>query len=148
MADILTTVGGRSRVPGTLVGVQLNTFKMRKLEAALSGAELAPILLDAAQPAFEQAVSEWPVQTGASRDSISLDVIEIASSRARIALQAGGQKLINDARNKSRKDYAPFIEFNGTATAPPGILVGSLFGNLDEIKARIRTGVANHIRGV
>ncbi len=148
LPTVRTTTGRRSRIPGTLIGVQLNTFRMRRLEASLNGQQLAPILLDAAGIAFDQAVSEWPVLTGASRDSISLDVIEVESNRARVALQAGGPKLINDARNKSGKDYAPFIEFNGTATAPPGILIGAIFDNEDEIKQRIRAGVADLIRSV
>ena len=145
-ATVRTTVSRRPRTPGTLIGVRLNTFRMRRLEASLSGEELAPILLEASQPAMDQAVSEWPVQTGASRDSISLDIIEVAPNRARVALQAGGPKLINDARNKSGKDYAPFIEFNGTATAPPGILIGAVFDNEVEIKQRIRNAVAEIIR--
>ena len=146
LPTVRTTVGRRSRVPGTLIGVQLNTFRMRRLEALLSGEELAPILLEASQPAMDQAVSEWPVLTGASRDSISLDLIEVGANRARVALQAGGPKLINDARNKSGKDYAPFIEFNGTATAPPGIIIGAIFDNEVEIKQRIRAAVVELIR--
>jgi len=148
MADVRVTTGTRSRLPGTQVGVQLNTFGMSRLEAGVTGEAIVDILLKAMGPSFDQAVSEWPVQTGASRDSISLDVVEAAAVRARVVLQAGGEKLINDSRNVSHKDYAPFIEFNGTATAPPGILLNSVFGRDAEIRDEVHSGVTELVRGL
>ena len=146
MADVRVVVGRRSRVPGTNIGFRFNLFRLNRLMAGVTGEALVDILLEAAQPSLDQAIEEWPVWTGASRDSLSLDVIEVAESRARVALQAGGEKLINDSRNRSGRDYAPFIEFNGTNTAPPGILLNAVFGRDDEIRQMIHSGVSNLVR--
>ncbi len=151
MADIRTTVrgiGGRfqSRVPGTQVGFQINTFGLQKLAEGVTGEGLAAVLLESASIAWQQAVDEWPVWTGASRDSIDLSIQEVGDRFARVILSAGGEKLIADLRNKSHKDYAPFIEFNGTQTAPAGILTGAVIDNQDEIASRNRAGVARLIQ--
>jgi hypothetical protein len=119
---------------------------MDKLIAGVTGANLAPILLEAGKPSYEQAYSEWPVLTGASRDSIELIVTEINPRSARVVLQAGGEKLINDPRNKSGKDYAPFIEFNGTPRAPAGILRNSIYDRDADIRSAIHQGVRELIQ--
>lgn len=142
MADIRVTIGSRSREPGTRVGVQLNTFGLKRLEAGINGEALAGITLEAAQPMLEQALSDWPVWTGASRDSLELTVEEVSAHLARIRLQAGGQRLIEDARNEKHIDYAPYIEFNGTKTAPPGILAYAVHSQAAEFRAKVHAGVS------
>jgi hypothetical protein len=141
MADIRTTFGRRSREQGTVVGVKVNTFGLDRLQASFTGDRLAPILVEALQPSFNEAYAEWPVLTGASRDSIDIVVAEVLERAARVALQAGGPTLIANPLNTSHKDYAPFIEFLGTPTAAPGILVRAIYSNQDAIKQRIRDGV-------
>lgn len=150
MANIRSTVTGTtgkyiSRTPGSRVGLQVNSFGAQKLKG-ITGKDLAPIIFKAMGIAYNEAYDEWPVRTGASRDSIDLTVQEVGPKSARVALQAGGPKLIRDKRNESGKDYAPFIEFNGTATVSPGTLTRAVIGNQDEIKAAIREGVAELIR--
>jgi hypothetical protein len=125
--------------------VQINTFGFQKLQTVLTGEALADILMDEAQPSLEQAQSEWPVWTGASRDSIELAVSEVGDHHARVVLQAGGEKLISDPRNKSHKDYAPFIEFNGTKTAPAGILMDAVYGRDTELRSGIHNAVGRLI---
>lgn len=145
MADVRVTVGRRSHVPGTMVGMNLNTFGMERLES-ITGEDLAPIVEAALTPAFDQAHGDWPVLTGASRDSMAINLIEVGPRHARAALQVGGEQLINDARNVKHIDYAPFIEFNGTATAPAGILLYAMTVNHQEMRDAIHAGVAALIR--
>jgi len=153
MADIRVTTTPVSRTPTPSgfqgqVGVRLNTFGMSKLEIGVNGEALAEITLDALQPSLQEALGNWPVLTGASRDSLSTDIIEIGPRMARAVLQVGGEKLINDSRNKSHRDYAPYIEFNGTATAPPGIIFSAVEGRRDEIRAEIHSKVSELIRSL
>ena len=148
MAGVRVTVGHRSRIPGTQIGVQLNVFRLNRLQAGINGDALMEILMDIARPSLEQAVIQWPVWTGASRDSISLDPIEIGPTLARVVLQAGGEKLISDPRNESHKDYAPFIEFNGTKTAPPGILFDAVYGRDTELRQDIHSRVSDLVRSL
>lgn len=153
MAGTRTTIGGigskfPSREKGTRAGLGLNTFGLQALAEGITGEALAPIVLEAWQPAFEAAYSEWPVLTGASRDSIELGITEIGPRLVRVALQAGGQKLIEDPRNKSHKDYAPYIEFNGTSTTPAGTMTHAVHSTADEAKARIARGVAELMRSI
>lgn len=147
MADIRTTISGiggkyPSRVAGTPTGIQLNTFGLQKIRERIRGSQLAPILVNAMQPTKEQAVADWPRITGASGDSIRVEVEEEGSYYARVSLKAGGEQLINDPRNKSHKDYAPFIEFNGTSTTPPGTMTHAMITNEAQMKERIKEGVA------
>lgn len=144
MALLRTTVSGLagknlSRTPGTQIGLRINTFGLDKLQG-ITGADLAPILLEAIQPAYEQALAEWPIITGASRDTIDTAIQEEATKLARVVLQVGGQRLIDDPRNKSHKDYAPFVEFNRW------VLTHAIYNNLDAIKENIRQGVGNLIK--
>jgi hypothetical protein len=140
-AAVRVTFGRRSRQKGTTIGVQVNTFGIDKLLQEVTGDNLIPILFDAMQPSFDEAYNEWPVLTGASQSTIALVEAERGERRARVALQAGGPALITHRDNKSHKDYAPFIEFNGTATAAPGILVRAVYSNDSVIKQRIRDGI-------
>lgn len=148
MANTRTTFGRRSRAPGEQVGVQINLFGLNKLEAAVTGDKLAEILLYAAQPAYDEAHADWAVDTGASRDSLELGVAEIMPRAARVVLQAGGEKLISDPRNRSKKDYAPFLEFNGSPSGSmgPGTIQRAVYSNDRVIKDRIREGVSRLIR--
>jgi hypothetical protein len=120
---------------------------MSKLQESVNGQALADIALDAYQPAMDDAVAEWPVLTGASRDSIILEVVEVAPRYGRVALQVGGEILKNDPRNKSGRDYAPFIEFNGTPNAVPGILFRAVNMNIEQIRRVIHAKVAELVRG-
>lgn len=148
---IRTTFGGvggskfPSRVPGTPTGIGANTYGLQALKG-ISGADIAPILLDALEPAREYAVVEWPRITGASGDTIRTEIVEIGPKVARAALLVGGQPLINDPRNKSHKDYAPFVEFNGTSKTPAGTITHSIYANQPEIVGKIRAGVAELIK--
>lgn len=148
MAAVRVTTGKRSRQTGTIVGMEVNTFGLKRLQGALTGEDLARILMDAAEIAYIEAFNEWPVQTAASRDSLALRVAEVTPTSARVALQAGGPDLINDPRNKSGKDYAPFIEFNGTATAAPNIIARSILSNDRQIRAAIHDAVAARVQEV
>lgn len=148
MAGVRVTTGGvgqrsMSRVPGTPTGLQINTFALQKLKTGLTSEMLAPIVLEAAQPAYLQALAEWPVYEGrdhiggASRDSIEVGVIETTDHAARVALTVGGPQLIADPRNRSHKDYAPYVEFNGTSKTPAGTLTHAVFANQDQAVAYI-----------
>lgn len=145
----LTGVGGgnasagyaRRRTPGTKTAIEVNAFGLQALQG-ITGEEIAEILLYALEPAREMAIEEWPKQTYASVETIGLEVTEIGAKSARVALVAGGEKLINDPRNKSHKDYAPFIEFNGTSTTPPGTLTSSVILTDRERQQRLRDGLA------
>ena len=148
MADVRVVTGRRSRIPSTRVGVQVNVFGMARLISGINGQSMIHILLDALQPSYDQAYSRWPVWTGASRDSLSIEIVEVSEHRARAALLAGGEKLINDTRNRSRKDYAPYIEFNGTRTAPPGIIFDATYGRDTEIRSDIHGGIAALVREI
>jgi hypothetical protein len=148
-----TTISGvgskfPSREPGTRVGLQVNVFGLKKLSNAITGDMLADILKEAIQPAYQQALAEWPVLTGASRDSIDIEVTEVGGKFARVALQAGGEKLIYDERNRSGKDYAPFIEFNGTLTTPPGTLIHAMHSTESEMKQIIKSKVSEFLRDI
>ena len=80
--------------------------------------------------------------TGASIESMETVISEIGPKHARAVLQVGGDKLINDSRNTSRKDYAPFIEFNGSPTGKgQGAISNAIFGNDRQIRGDIRAGV-------
>ncbi len=114
----------------------------------MTGAALAPILMDAIEIAKDYAYSEWPVLTGASRDTIRTSVAEVSAKSAKVNLLVGGPQLIADPRNKSGKDYAPYVEFNGTSKTAPGTMARAMELNKEEMKERIRDGVAELIRGL
>lgn len=134
-----------SRVVGTKTAVRVSAFGMTALQG-ITGEELAPLLLHAMQPAFEQAHAEWPRDTHASVDSMALEVMETGPKLARVALSAGGDILIQDPRNVKGIDYAPFIEFNGTATVAPGTMTSAVILNDSIIKERLRQGLRELIR--
>jgi hypothetical protein len=101
------------------------------------------------QPAVEDAKSEWPVLTGASRDSIEAVITDVGSHFARASLRAGGAKLIADSRNTSHRDYAPYIEFNGSPLGRgKGALLNALILNDPEIRRRIHAAVDGLIGSV
>lgn len=151
MADIrvtVTGVGGKypSRTPGTRAAFQVNTFGLDRLTEGITGELLAEVMVTAIQPAYEQALAEWPVITGASRDTIEVTVMEEAAKSARVALQIGGEKLRADPRNKSHKDYAPYVEFNGTPKTPPGTLTHAMVANEPEMRRIIHSSVKQLIQ--
>lgn len=124
-----------SKTPGTTIGLQVNTFVMDKLASDLSGELLQPIAVEALTPALFQCREEWPVLTGASKETIRVETVEVTAKAVRVALVVGGLPLIEDPRNKSHKDYAPFIELNGTATTPAGTLTHAMVMNESEMRA-------------
>lgn len=147
MANIRTTVGGiggkfPSRVPGDPTAIQVNAFGMKALEG-ITGQEIAEVLLHALEPARDMAIEEWPKDTHASSETIRLEVTEIGQKSARVALVAGGKKLIEDPRNVSKKDYTPYIEFLGTPTTPPGTMTSSVILTEKERQQRLRDGIAS-----
>ncbi len=143
--QVRVTTGRYSREVGTSPGITVNVFGLKALEG-ITGQELAVILMEAAQPALATAQEDWPKQTWASHDSLRLEEVEVAEVRARVHLTAGGQQLISDPRNKKHIDYAPFIEFNGTQTAQPGVILHSVLSNEREMKEAIKTAIAELIR--
>lgn len=151
MADIRVTqsgVGGKfpSRVKGTRAAFQLNTFGMTKLHEGITGEVLAEIAFEAIQPAYEQALVDWPKITHASVESIEVTTTEIGDKVGRVALQIGGEKLINDPRNKKHIDYAPYVEYNGTAKTPPGTLTHCMVMHEQEMKRFIHASVKHLIQ--
>lgn len=147
MALVRITQGRASRAPGTQVGVQLNTFGLDEVRGRVNGKELAAILMDSAQSMLTDAVLNWPRDTGASGDSIELAVVEENENSARIVLQAGGQTLENDPRNKSGIDYAPFLEFGTNGRAAHGALRNAVYDGETEFKSLVREGVRALILG-
>lgn len=153
MSNVRTTVSGvgskfPSRVKGSKAALSINTFGMQKLHEGINGEAIAAILLEAAQPAFDQAFAEWPRDTNASVETLELVVYEVGEKNARVALQIGGPALIEDPRNKKHIDYAPFVEFNGTPKTPPGTMTHAIHANEEEIKRRIREGLRVLIEGL
>lgn len=145
----LTGVGGsnaaagysRRRQPGTKTAIEVNAFGLQALQG-ITGEEIAEILMYALEPAKMHAIEEWPKLTHASVETIDLEVTEVGPKMARVALVAGGERLVNDPRNKSKKDYAPFIEFNGTSTTPPGTLTSAVILTEEQRRQRLREGLA------
>ncbi len=149
MGNIRITTGRRSRETGTTVGMQVNVFGLSKLEAGVTGEAMAPILIEALEIPLAEARSEWPVLTGASLDSMEIGIVEIGPRLARAVLQVGGPVLMADPRNKSHKDYAPYIEFNGSPTGRgQGAIANAIGSNDTEIRKTIREGVAGIIQGL
>ena len=142
MADVRVTIGRGSRIPGTEAGIQVNTFGLERLLEGITGEALEPILHQALEPSFEEAHGNWPVLTGASRDSMRVETIEVGQRMARVALLVGGDQLKSDPRNPSGKDYAPFIEYNGTPTTPPGTLSYAIHSHEQEMRDTIHAGVS------
>src|SRR5476649_482700 len=141
-SSIRVTRGKEFTTSGTL-GMQVNVFGLTKLQAGINGEAIAPILVDALQPALETAKGTWPILTGASIESMRVDVIEVNAKSARAVLQIGGEQLIGDPRNISRKDYAPFIEYNGSPSGRgQGSMVNAFYGNEAEMRRIIHDGVA------
>lgn len=141
------TIGSRSRQPGTQLGMQLNLFALDKLRERMNGENLLAILLESAQPMLEQLVANWPVATGASRDSAELAVVEIADKKARIVLQVGGDKLRQDPRNKSGIDYAPYLEFGTNGRKAYGVLRDTVNDGELDFRAGVRDRARQLIEG-
>lgn len=147
MASLRQTTGRRSRDLGTVAGIRLNLFALDQLRGRVTGEEMAAVMLESAKPMYNQAVEDWPRDTGASGDSIELLVVEAGETRARIVLQVGGQKLANDPRNKSGIDYAPYLEFGSQGRHAYGVIRNSVFDNEDDYKQRVREGIKRLIEG-
>lgn len=142
MADVRVTRGLRPRTVGAPVGIQVSTFGLDSLRL-ITGADLLPILEGALEPAETQVREEWPVDTGASRDTLRIEADEVGAHTARVSLRIGGEPLIADARNVKHIDYAPFIEFNGSpGGSPPGILLYAMTSNARRIRDTVHEGVA------
>lgn len=142
MADVRVTRGVRSRTPGVPVGVQVNTFGLDRLLEGVTGNDLEPLLHNALIPAYDQAHNEWPVDTGASRDTLRIETDEVGARHARVSLRIGGLPLIEDPRNVKHIDYAPFIEFNGSpGGSPPGILLYAMTSQARLIRSLIHANV-------
>lgn len=149
MADIRVTTGRRSREQGTTVGFQTNVFGLAKLQVGVTGEAIAPILLEALQPALIDAKAVWPILTGASISTMKTVVVEIGPKDARANLQVGGPELIAHPDNPSKKDYAPFIEFNGSPSGRgKGALSNAFFGNDREMRRILHEGVSALVRGI
>lgn len=147
MANIRVTTTRASRQPGDSSGIQVNVFGMQALEAGITGEVLNEIMLEAAQPMLEAAIQNWyehwfSFDTGASQDSIELATTEVGDHFARIILQAGGEKLINDSRNAKHVDYAPFLEFHEGG----GMIRSAVFDGRDEFVRLVRDRVAARIQ--
>lgn len=140
------TTGRRSRESGSQVGIQLNLFGLTKLQGAINGKTMAVVLLDSAGPMRDQAYENWPKKTGASSDSIELVVVEEGEHHARVVLQAGGQKLENDPRNKSGIDYAPFLEFGTNGRHAYGAIRNAVFDGEIDFKNRVRERMQEELR--
>lgn len=148
MADVRVTTGRRSRTPGTTVGIEVNTFGLKRLQEGVTGEFMAEVLVEAGQPAYNDAYSEWAVLTGASRDSLELVVTEVGPTFARVALQAGGEKLMSDPRNPKGEDYAPFLEFNGSPSGSqsPGAIARAIFSNDGVMRQIIHNKIAERVQ--
>lgn len=142
MADVRVTRGNRIQTIGAPVGVQTNTFGLQRLMAGVSGDHLEEILTDALQIP-EQVVQEtWPVDTGASVETVRIETDEVGPTHARVSLRIGGAPLIADPRNKKHIDYAPYIEFNGSpGGTPPGTLLYAMTSTSTEVKDYIHNRV-------
>jgi hypothetical protein len=152
MAGVRVVVGGAgggkfpSRVKGEQVGMQLNVHGLTRLRLGITGEMLARIAEEAMMLAYDTAKEDWPIDTGASNDTIKIEVLEAEGKRARVALVIGGEELINDPRNKKHIDYAPYIEFNGSPGGhPPGTLAGAMALNEPEMRRIIHDGVRDMI---
>lgn len=149
MADIRVNLDlKRSRQPGTTVGVRVNTFGLQRLMAGIDGNFLAEAGVDAMQIAHQDAYANWAVLTGASRDSLIVVVTEVGDRHARVELQAGGDRLKADPRNPKGKDYAPYLEFNGSPSGsqPAGVLLQAVNMNDREIRQRLHDLTAQRIK--
>jgi hypothetical protein len=139
-----------SRDPGSLVGVAVNTSAIGKMRGRVTGRNILPILMKAVKKyALPQAKEEWPIETGASHDSIRVIAVEVSENRASAGLTVGGQQLIDDSRNERHIDYAPFIEFNGSpAGRGEGTITNAMFGNQDAILEDVREGTGMLVVGL
>jgi len=144
MADIRVSRGREfSATKGTPVGMQVNVFGLAKLQAEVTGQALVPIMVEALEPALAEAKLSWPILTGASIDSMVIEVIEVLPTGARVNMQAGCHRLITDPRNKSKTDYAPFIEFNGSPSGRgQGAMTNAFYSQERQMRRTIHDGVS------
>lgn len=152
--DVRTVIQGigqkfPSREPGDPTGMSINIFLMQKLQEGITGQELQEIATEALSIAEGIAQDEWPVDTGASNDSIRIEEIETGAKHARAALVVGGEPLKEDPRNEKGIDYAPFIEFNGSpGGTPPGTMVHAMALAQPEMVDLIKQRVSELIKGL
>lgn len=141
MANVRVSRGSRVRTVGAPVGVQVSTFGLDRLEG-VTGADLEPILTEAMQPARDVVAADWPIDTGASIDTLRIETDEIGARHARVSLRIGGAPLIADARNTKHIDYAPYIEFNGSpGGTPPGTIAYAMSSQARLMRDLIHAGV-------
>jgi len=136
----------RSRAVGDRTGVIVNTFNLDKLQKEVNGKALMFILFEALEPAWDQARENWPVLTGASQRSIDVVEVEEGPHVARAALQVGGDALKSDPDNMSGKDYAPYIEFNGSPSGRgQNTILHAYLDNERKMREIVHRGVSNLI---
>lgn len=141
MADIRVLRKSRVQTVGSPVGMQVSSFGLEKL-MGVSGSDMEPLAHEALLPAFTQVQSEWPVLTGASLDSLRIETDEVGPTHVRVSLRIGGVPLIADPRNTTHKDYAPFIEFNGSpGGTPPGTILYAMSANDRLMRTMLHEGV-------
>lgn len=141
MAQVRVLRGERVRTVGEPVGVQVSTFGLKALEG-ISGADLKPIIMGAAELPANMIRETWPRWTGASGDTIRIETDEVGAKHARVSIRVGGQPLIEDPRNEKHIDYAPFIEFNGSpGGTPPGTILYAMHVTNAAMRAQIHAGV-------
>lgn len=146
MAGTRTTITPSSREVGALTTFRVNTFALAAIKESVSGSQIIKILMRALRPARDQAMAEWPRLTGASGDTIRILPSEISETNARAALVIGGPPLIEDPRNRSGKDYSPYVEFNGTSKTAPGTLTRAMYENAEQMKEIIADGIRRELR--
>lgn len=152
MADVRVTRGNRIQTIGAPVGVQVNTFGLQRLAAGVDGDHLEEILTDAMSIPEAVVQETWPVDTGASLDTLRIETDEVGPSHARVSLRIGGAPLIADPRNTKHIDYAPYIEFNGSpGGTPPGTILYAMTSTdrqvRDRIHNRVRELIEDRLRG-
>ena len=138
-----------SNAPGDTLGFQVNVHGLVKLDAGITGEMLLDILIDALKPAEQEVNTNWPILTGASISTVRITEDEIGEKHARASIKIGGPPLEVHRDNPSRKDYAPYIEFNGSpAGRGQGTLTNAFLGNEREMKRIIKERVAELIAGL
>jgi len=129
--------------------MQVNVHGLVKLDEGITGAMLMDILLEALEPAEREVNANWPILTGASISTVRKSEDEIGDKHARASIKIGGVPLGVHRDNPSRKDYAPYIEFNGSpAGRGQGTLTNAFLGNEKEMKRIIKDRVAELILGL
>lgn len=139
------TTGRMSRVVGTPTTIQANFFGFDALQG-ITGEDLLPLLSEAMGIPYEELLREWPIITGASIETARVETVEVGPKHARVALTIGGPQLVEDARNRSKKDYTPYVEFNGTSKTPPGTMARAMIANDTAVRDAVKAGIRELLR--